>query len=66
METANPAFLRQFEVSEEETTGTLVYDLGNGQWDIPELHRDLPERFAKTPRFNGISVERAFTILAKP
>ncbi|MFP4003239.1 MAG: PAS domain S-box protein [Alphaproteobacteria bacterium] len=34
---ANPAFCDVFEVSAEETEGCLLYDLGNHQWDIPEL-----------------------------
>jgi two-component system CheB/CheR fusion protein len=39
---ANPAFYRYFHVGPDETVGRLVYDLGNGQWDIPEL-RELLE-----------------------
>jgi PAS domain-containing protein len=33
--TANAAFSRGFHVSKEETEGRFVYDLGNGQWNIP-------------------------------
>jgi two-component system CheB/CheR fusion protein len=40
---ANLTFCRSFEVSREETHGRPVYDLGNGQWNIPKL-RDLLER----------------------
>jgi PAS domain S-box-containing protein len=43
VESANEAFLRQFRVTREETVGRLVYDLGNGQWDIPELRRLMGE-----------------------
>ena len=35
--TANAAFYRDFHASKEETEGRFVYDLGNGQWDIPQL-----------------------------
>ena len=35
--TANAAFYRDFHSSKEETEGRFVYDLGNGQWDIPQL-----------------------------
>jgi two-component system CheB/CheR fusion protein len=40
---ANPAFYRQFQYKPETTIGYLLYDLGNGQWDIPELRRLLNE-----------------------
>ena len=32
---ANAAFFRHFQVSTERTIGRKIYDLGNGQWDIP-------------------------------
>ena len=40
--TANAAFYRDFQVSKEETEGRFVYELGNGQWDIPQLRTLLP------------------------
>lgn len=40
---ANPSFYRTFNVTPKETEGHLLYDLGNGQWDIPEL-RELLEK----------------------
>ena len=40
---ANPAFCRNFGVSREETEKRAIYDLGNGQWNIPRL-RELLER----------------------
>ena len=33
----NRHFLRTFKVSEAETIGVKLYDLGNGQWNIPQL-----------------------------
>ena len=41
--TANSAFYRDFHVSKEETEGRFIYDLGNGQWDIPCLRTLLPQ-----------------------
>ena len=38
---ANDAFFRWFEVGSEETVGRPVYELGKGQWNIPELRRLL-------------------------
>lgn len=40
VKSANAAFYKAFKVSKQETENVLVYDLGNGQWNIPEL-RDL-------------------------
>jgi two-component system CheB/CheR fusion protein len=40
---ANAAFYKAFQVTEGRTEGQHIYDLGNGQWDIPELRRLLEE-----------------------
>ena len=40
---ANRSFLRVFRASREETLGRLLWELGNGQWDIPELRTLLGE-----------------------
>ncbi len=39
--TVNAAFLRAFQVTRKRTVGQHIYDLGNRQWDIPELRRLL-------------------------
>ncbi len=38
---ASRSFYRQFQVEPEETERRLVYELGNGQWDIPALRELL-------------------------
>ncbi len=40
---ANKAFYKTFRVLEKETVGRVLYDLGNRQWDIPELRRLLTD-----------------------
>lgn len=40
---ANQYFLSTFKVSLNETKGKLLYDLGNGQWNIPELRTMMEE-----------------------
>ncbi len=40
---ANPAFYRVFNVSPDETENRLIYQLGNGQWNIPALRQLLQE-----------------------
>ena len=34
---ASRSFYRTFKVSAEETEGKLLFDLGDGEWDIPKL-----------------------------
>jgi PAS domain-containing protein len=34
---ANRSFCRTFAVAPEDTIGRKLYELGNGQWDIPAL-----------------------------
>lgn len=34
---ANSCFYKTFHVTEEETEGKLLYEVGNKQWDIPRL-----------------------------
>src|SRR5687768_5606885 len=43
VQSANPAFYQHFNVHPRDTVGRMIYDLGNGQWDIPELRRALEE-----------------------
>jgi PAS domain-containing protein len=38
---ANRSFCHTFEVAPEETVGQKLYELGNGQWDIPKLRTAL-------------------------
>src|SRR6266576_1965359 len=38
---ANPAFYDLFKVTPEQTSDRLIYDLGNGQWNIPALRHLL-------------------------
>jgi len=38
----NPTFYQNFQVEPDQTENRLLYELGNGQWDIPEL-RSLME-----------------------
>jgi signal transduction histidine kinase len=44
---ANPAFYQLFDVEKKDTEGKFLYELGNRQWDIPEL-RELLEKIIPT------------------
>ena len=43
VEAANHSFYKAFQVSPEDTRGKLFNELGDGQWDIPELRLLLGE-----------------------
>ena len=40
---ANPTFYQNFQVSPEQTENVFLYELGNGQWNIPLLKSLLEE-----------------------
>jgi two-component system, chemotaxis family, CheB/CheR fusion protein len=60
VQAVNPVFYEHFQVSPEETTGRLIYELGNGQWDIPELHTLLEEILPENESFDGYQVAHEF------
>jgi chemotaxis protein methyltransferase CheR len=57
---ANPSFYKHFHVTPENTEGALIYDLGNGQWDIPKLRELLEEVLPQNSVFNDFEVEHSF------
>jgi two-component system CheB/CheR fusion protein len=57
---ANPAFYRTFDVSAEETKGRLIYELGNGQWNIPRLRELLDEIVPQNTRVDDFEVSHDF------
>ncbi len=58
--TVNAAFLRAFKVTRKQTIGQRIYDLGNRQWDIPELRRLLEEILPADTHFDDYRVEHVF------
>ena len=40
-------FTTSFNVNPAETEGRLIYELGNGQWNIPELQNLLEDILPK-------------------
>lgn len=49
---ANRAFYQTFRVLAAETEGRLIYELGNGQWDIPALRILLEDIVPQSSVFN--------------
>jgi PAS domain S-box-containing protein len=57
---ANKTFFRFFHVTKKATEGTLVYDLGDGQWDIPSLRKLLEKILPKDTFFVDYEVDHEF------
>jgi chemotaxis protein methyltransferase CheR len=62
---ANHSFYRTFDVSPEETEGILIYNLGNGQWDIPRLRELLEDILPQNSSFNDFEVEHNFADIGR-
>jgi two-component system CheB/CheR fusion protein len=62
---ANPSFYRTFQVTPEETDGQTLYNLGNGQWNIPALRKLLEEMLPKNTQIEGYLMEHEFPIIGK-
>jgi signal transduction histidine kinase len=60
VQSANPAFYQLFQVRPAETVGQRIYQLGNGQWDIPELHTLLEQILPQQTVFNDYEVTHDF------
>jgi two-component system, chemotaxis family, CheB/CheR fusion protein len=60
VDSANMAFLDTFAVDRTETIGRLIYDLGDGQWNIPELRRLLEDILPNNSAFDDFEVTHVF------
>ena len=62
---ANRAFYQTFQVSLEETENRLIYELGNGQWDIPDLRNLLEDIVPLSSVFNDFQLEHDFQVIGR-
>jgi hypothetical protein len=60
---ANESFYEMFQVEPEDTEKKLVYDLGNGQWNIPALRKLLENILPKNTFFKGFEVAHEFAFI---
>ena len=61
VQSANHAFYQTFHVSPEETEEhVMVYELGNGQWDIPALRTLLEDIIPQSSVFNDYELTHDF------
>ncbi len=57
---ANESFYKNFQVTKNETENKLIYELGNGQWNIPELKELLETILPAKKVFNDFEVSHEF------
>ncbi len=57
---ANKSFYNTFNTTEAETIGKSLYNLGNGQWNIPSLKELLEKILTQNTAFNNIEVLHNF------
>ena len=62
---ANQIFYKTFKVLPEETRNRFIYDLGNHQWDIPELRTLLEEVLPKKTSLQDYRVEHEFPAIGE-
>ncbi|MCA9111101.1 MAG: PAS domain S-box protein [Planctomycetaceae bacterium] len=58
--TANRSFYHTFHTTPEMTEGRYIYDLGDGQWDIPHLRQLFSEVLNDDHAFEDYEVEHDF------
>jgi len=57
---ASRSFYLTFSVTPEETEGKLIYEIGDGQWNIPKLRELLENILPKNTFFENYEVEHEF------
>jgi hypothetical protein len=62
---ANPTFYQAFRVLTKKTEGKFIYELGNGQWNIPKLKKLLEEILPKNKIVKNYEVNHIFETIGK-
>ena len=62
---ANEPFYQTFQVEQKDTENKVVYELGNGQWNIPDLRKLLENILPKNTFFKGFEVTHDFPIIGR-
>jgi two-component system CheB/CheR fusion protein len=60
IKSANRSFYQTFQTTRPSTEGRLIYDLGDGQWDIPRLRELLEEIIPQNNVFENFEVKHDF------
>ncbi|MFA6050703.1 MAG: PAS domain-containing protein [Candidatus Paceibacterota bacterium] len=62
---ANESFYEIFQVESKDTENVIVYELGNGQWDIPALKKLLEDILPYNTFFKGFEVSYVFPAIGR-
>lgn len=62
---ANESFYQMFQVEAKDTEKKIVYELGNGQWDIPDLRNLLEDILPKNTFFKGFKIAHEFPVIGR-
>jgi two-component system CheB/CheR fusion protein len=57
---SNRAFYRTFQVTPTQTEQQLIFELGNGQWNIPQLRSLLEDILTHNTQVEGFEVQQVF------
>jgi PAS domain S-box-containing protein len=63
--TVSRSFYDFFKVKPEDTVGQFIYDLGNKQWDIPQLRELLETILPQRTTFDNYEVEHEFATIGR-
>jgi chemotaxis protein methyltransferase CheR len=62
---ANRSFCQTFAVAPEDTVGRKLYEIGNGQWDIPTLRAKLDSVISDRKTIEAFEVEYVFPSIGR-
>jgi PAS domain S-box-containing protein len=62
---ANRSFCQTFAVAPEDTVGRRLYEIGNGQWDIPKLRTSLETIISGRKTIEAFEVEYVFPLIGR-
>lgn len=65
VKSANKAFYKNFKVKEKDTVGSLLYDVGKKEWNIPRLRVLLEEIITKNKHFSNFEVVHTFPVIGE-
>ena len=65
VQTASLSFYETFKVDRYDTVGRYIYELGNGQWDIPELRHLLSRVIPRSAAVINYEVQHEFPELGQ-
>src|SRR5271168_4262265 len=62
---ANRSFYDTFAVAPEHTVGRKLYEIGNGQWDIPKLRASLETIISGRKTIEAFEVDHFFPLIGR-